>query len=150
MNERLFPIADAESYLRRFAQSLVRCGGTLRWASGEGISELSVKEIDERTFDGLLVSEMVTLTHTSPAFANLSPERIAYLNSMATIGSLVPADDSKSTRLVSKVGIFSTDREAAERVYAPLLCTEAAVSGWHAAHIVQDQFRGTPSYRRSR
>ncbi len=144
MNERLFPIADAESYLRRFAQSLVRCGGTLRWASGEGISELSVKEIDERTFDGLLVSEMVTLTHTSPAFANLSPERIAYLNSMATIGSLVPADDSKSTRLVSKVGIFSTDREAAERVYAPLLCTEAAVSGWHAAHIVQDQFRRDP------
>jgi hypothetical protein len=56
----------------------------------------------------------------------------------------IPADDSKPPRLVAKVGIFSTDGEAAERVYAPFLCTEALVSGWHAAHIVRGQFRQDP------
>ena len=144
VSQYLFPMASAENYFRMFAKSLVQSGGSLRWESGDGISELSVTPIHERTFDGLLVSEMVTLTHTLPAFANLSPDRIAYLNSMATISSLVPADHSGPTRLVSKVGIFSTDRKAAERLYAPLLCTEAVVSGWHAAHIMRDQFQQDP------
>jgi hypothetical protein len=140
----LFPMADAESYLRTFIPSLERSDGTLRWSSGDGISELSVTPIEERTFDGLLVSEMVMLTHTSPAFAGLSPDMVARLNSWATISSLVLADRSQPTRLVAKVGIFTTDREAAERVYAPLLCTEAAINGWHAARIPRGQFRGDP------
>jgi len=114
-------MADAESYLRTFILSLERSDGTLRWSSGDGISELSVTPIEERTFDGLLVSEMVMLTHTSPAFAGLSLDMVARLNTWATISSLVPADRSHPTRLVAKVGIFNTDREAAERVYAPLL-----------------------------
>jgi hypothetical protein len=87
---------------------------------------------------------MVTLSHSSPAFADLSSDFIPHLNSWTTISSLMPADRTGPARLVAKVGIFSTDREAAERLYAPLLCTEAAISGWHAARIVRGQFRGKP------
>jgi hypothetical protein len=83
----------------------------------------------------LVVSEIVTLKHASPAFANLTPDRIAHLNSLATVSSLVPGDHCRPTQLVAKVAVFSTDQAAAERVYAPLLCTEAAVSGWHASRL---------------
>jgi hypothetical protein len=75
VSQHLFPIVDAENYFRTFGQSFVRSGGALCWSSGDGITELSVTPINERTFDGLLVSEIVTLTHTSPAFANLSADR---------------------------------------------------------------------------
>ena len=140
----MFPLDNAENYLRTFIPSLERSENTLRWVSGDGISELSLTPTHEQTFDGLLVSEMVTLAHTSPFFANLRPGIIARINTWATISSLVPADGSGPARLVAKVGIFSTDKDAAERVYAPLLCTEAAINGWHAARIVRGEFEAHP------
>lgn len=144
VSQFLFPLDNAESFLRRIFPSLDRSGGTLRWASGGGLSELKVSPIAERTFDGLLVSEIVMLTHTSPAFANVPRNAIAAVNAWATISSFVPADAAGSARLVAKVGVFSTDREAAERLYAPLLCTEAAVSGWHATRIMRGQHHMDP------
>jgi hypothetical protein len=59
MSKPLFPMTNAENYFRAFIPSLERSDGTLRWSSGDGISELSVTPIEERTSDGPLVSEMV-------------------------------------------------------------------------------------------
>jgi len=140
----LFPIANAEKYIRTFAPSLVRTGDTLTWASEDGISELSVTPLNQRTYDGLIVSEVVTLTHTSPAFANLSSEWVSRFNSLATISALLPGDESRPTQFVSKVGVFSTDQTAAEQMYAPPLCTEAAVIGWHAARLIRGQDQSDP------
>jgi hypothetical protein len=92
----------------------------------------------------LLISEIVTLNHISPLLETVPRNSIADLNSWATISSLIPADSHGPTRFISKVGIFSTDRAAAERVYAPLLASEAAIIGWHAARIVRNEFRGNP------
>jgi len=84
----LFPIAAAEDYLRTVAPSLLRSGNTLRWPSDDGMGELSVSEVNARTRDGLVVSEIVTVTHASPRFAGLPPDVIAHLNSLATISAL--------------------------------------------------------------
>ena len=140
----LFPIAAAEDYLRTVAPSLLRSGNTLRWPSDDGMGELSVSEVNARTRDGLVVSEIVTVTHASPRFAGLPPDVIAHLNSLATISALVPGSDSDPARLVAKVGIFSGDQAAAERVYAPLLCTEAVINGWHASRLVRGELECDP------
>jgi hypothetical protein len=131
VSQSLFPLGNVESVLRTFVPSLERSEDTLRWAYGNGTSELSLTPIQQRTFDGLLVSEIVTLTHTLPALATLPAGIIARLNTWATMSSLVPADHFGPARLTSKVGIFSTDREAAERLYAPLLYMGACINGWH-------------------
>ncbi len=145
LKQTLFPIDSIETYLRSFSPSVERINFTLRWASGDGVSELSVAPVQVRTFDGLLVSEIVTLNHMSPLLETVARNSIADLNTWATISSLIPADSHGPTRFVSKVGIFSTDQVAAERVYAPLLASEAAIIGWHAARIARSQFRGDPA-----
>jgi hypothetical protein len=71
VSQSLFPLDDAENYLRKFIPSLEHSAGALRWSSDDGISELSLTPIHEQTFDGLTVSEVVTLTHTSPFLADL-------------------------------------------------------------------------------
>jgi hypothetical protein len=130
----LFPIDNAERYIQSFATDLERHGNCLRWPSHD------VMQSYVGTFDGLLVSELVTLTHTSVGLAAISPMIAAQLNKWATISSIVGPDSDEPTRHVWKVGIFSNDRPAAERVYAPLLCTESAYIGWDAAQIVRGQF----------
>ena len=137
MAQPLFPPDRLEGHLRSLIPSLERSGDSLRWAAGDGISELSLTPIQQLTFDGLTVAEVATLTHSSPYLVDFSPDLIARLNSRATISSLVPADGNSPARFVSKVGIFSTDREAAERNYAPLIALEAAIIGWHAAHMAR-------------
>jgi hypothetical protein len=56
----------------------------------------------------------------------------------------VAADGLQPARLVCKVGIFSSDRAAAERVYAPLMCTEAVIMGWHAAGLARNRYQVDP------
>src|SRR5262245_26846012 len=128
MSATLFPIDDAESYLRSIGpirSGLKREGNFLRWQDHDGVTRLTVESVDQRTRDGLLISEVVALTHTSPAL-KVNAELAARLNAWATASALIPAEADKPSALVCKVGIFSSDRAAAERVYAPFLCQQAA------------------------
>jgi hypothetical protein len=125
----LFPLNNIESQLRQIIPSIERDGGALRWVTADGMGELAV-----------------TLTYRSPAFTPVSAETVARLNALATLSSLVPADASGPARFVAKVGIFSTDLMAAERVYAPLLFTEAAVIAWHANRLMRGEFRANPDH----
>jgi hypothetical protein len=144
LGQPLFPIGSIETYLRSFLPSLERNNLTLRWPSGDGVSELSVAPTQIQTFDNLLISEVVTLTHASPLLEELPLASIARLNAWATISSLIPGDSHGPTRFISKVGIFSGDQAAAESLYAPLLASEAAVVGWHAARMARNELRGNP------
>ncbi len=140
----LFPIDNAEQYLRGFNKDVERVSSVIRWPSFDGVTELRIEDLQKTTMDGLVVSEMVTITHTSPVLQALPPEMAPHLNKWASLSTLVPAQDNTLTRLVCKVGIFSTDRPAAEQNYAPLICTEAAVIGWHAARMARGEFRVDP------
>lgn len=86
-----------------------------------------------QTLDKLLVTEIVTLTHSNPQLASLSAQVTGQLNRLAALSALVFGDHDGQGQLVCKTGIFSTDQAAAERNYAPLICMEAAMLGWHAA-----------------
>jgi len=141
MPESLFPIAQAEAYFRQAFASVERRGSVIRWPHCDGVTEFRVEAIEHRTHDKLLVNELVTLEHSSDAIAAADTTWAAHLNKWATLSALLAADGEHPARLVCKVGIFSTDREAAERVYAPLMCTEAAIIGWHAAMIARHQYR---------
>jgi hypothetical protein len=139
----LFPIQDAYDYLAKLRPEIERHEGSLRWTDQDGVTELRVEPTNHRTHDGLLVRELVTLTHTAPGLHS-QPKLAAMLNRWSTLSALVPGSDGAPTRLVCKVGIFDGDRAAAERVYAPLLCTEAAIIGWHAARLVHGPLEMDP------
>ncbi len=116
----------------------------LFWPDHDGTTELRVEPISYRTRDELLVSELVTLTHNSPWLSDVSPRAAAHFNRWATLSSLIPRDATQPGRLVCKVGIFAPDRAAAEQVYAPLVCTEAAIVGWYAAMLARGSFSIDP------
>lgn len=149
----LFPLDNAEAHLRSFTNGLKRDGNVLRWPSHDGVTELAVRDIHENISDGRVVSELVTLTHISAALDGVPPAAAAELNKLAAMSALIPRGNSwlipgsghASGRLVSKAGVFDTDRAAAEHVYAPLLCMEAASIGWHAARLARGQFRIDPA-----
>jgi hypothetical protein len=144
MTDSLFPLDRAESYLRPDRAGLERDGNCLRWPDRDGVTELQVVPVAHRTLDGRLVSELVTLTHTSPALSSLDARTAMLWNQWATLSALVPAYDEQPTRLVCKVGVFSTDRALAEHIYAPLVCTEATIIGFHAACLAREIFAGNP------
>lgn len=144
-DEPMFPLQRVEAYFRSFSRGLDRNGNSLRWPSSDGFTELSVTPIDERMSDGYTVSELVTLRHVSPMLQALSPALAAKLNTLATLSSLLPSTGDSPAQLISKIGIFSGDRAAAERVYAPLVCMEAVLMGWHAARISRGQFEVDPA-----
>src|SRR5262249_17265030 len=149
MSDTLFPLTDAENYLRRVSSQLERDGNVLRWPSHDGVTELRVHELNAATRDGLVVQEEVTLTHSSPTLAAVDTQAAAGMNTWSTLSALIPGDSAPAllvepTRLMTKVGVFSTDRAAAEHVYAPLICAEAAIIGWHAARLSRGEFRVDP------
>jgi len=141
----LFPIDNAEQYVKSFASDLERTESRIRWIAGDGITELAVHEIEQSTSDGLVVKEVVVLSHSSPAFAGVTAESASRLNKWATLSALIPRFGDNPSQLVCKVGVFSQDRKAAEQLYAPLVCTEAAVLGWHAARVARGQFYVDPA-----
>jgi hypothetical protein len=105
---------------------------------------LRVDPIEYHTQDKLVVSQLVTIQHFSDAIAAVDAAGAAHLNKWATLSALVATDGGQPARLVCKVGIFSSDREAAERVYAPLMCTEAVIMGWHAGSLARNRYRIDP------
>ena len=145
MTEALFPIDDAEAYFRQSHDNVERQGNVLRWPQCDGITELRVDAIAYHTYDNLLVSELVTIEHSSDALSDVDTAWAAHLNKWATLSALVAKDDAHGARLVCKVGIFNGDHEAAKRVYAPLMCTEALIIGWQAAMLVRGQFQVDPT-----
>lgn len=141
----IFPLDKAAAFLGGFCRGFERDERSLRWRAGDGASELRVEAGEWRTFDGLVVREVVTLTHAAPMFGDVPPADMARLNAWSTLSAFVPAGPSGPARLVAKIGIFDGDHAAAERVYAPLLCTEAAVAAWHASQLMRGRFQANPS-----
>lgn len=141
----LFPLDEAEKYLRGIFSGLERDGTALEWPDRDGRTELRVDHVDINTRDGLVVKEVVRLNHWSPALQSFTGEFAGQINRWATLSGITSTIDGRSAGLTCKVGIFSQDRAAAERVYASLLCTEAAIIGWHAALLARGQFRVDPN-----
>ena len=139
----LFPLDRAEAFLQKSFPKLERSGSTLTWLDHQGHSELSTEAVDITAPDGRRVTELVTLTHTNPRLAAVSVEDAAFLNRYATLSTIVLPGDGTAAKLIARVGVFETDRAAAERVYAPLLCTEATVLGWYTEHLAAHQFSAT-------
>jgi len=140
----LFPIAKAKAYIAGVATDLEHKNNTLRWSSYDGITELTVSPINYETFDGLKVIEEVTLTHVCPALTEISASQAAQINRFALISCLVPGSSNSPSKFVCKAGLFSADLDAAERLYAPLICTEAAVIGWYAACLGRQILKANP------
>jgi hypothetical protein len=133
----LFPLQDLYEYLAKYRPGIERDGLTLHWPDYEGVTELRVEPIEHHTHDNLTVRERVTVTHTAPGL-KATPKVAATLNRWATLSALLPYDNPLApAQLVCKVGIFDGDREAAERLYAPLVASEAALIGWHAARLAR-------------
>ncbi len=141
----LFPLDEAEKFLKGTAPDLERRGSTLTFRSHDGVTELSVRATNYTTYDDLKVSEEVIVSHRSPRFDQITPQAAANLNAFASLSSIVPATNDAPGKLVCKTGIFSADKDAAARLYAPLLCTEAAVVGWYAACLGRARFKIDPN-----
>ncbi|MBL8224828.1 MAG: hypothetical protein JNM50_05805 [Chromatiales bacterium] len=131
----LFPLDHAEQYLGRAIANVERDGLTLRWPAFDGVTELTVEPVNEQTSDGLTISEIVTLTHRSPLLAVADDQTCAALNRLTTLSALTPGNPGEPTVLRARISIFSQEQRAARILYGSLLCQEAAVIGWRAAHL---------------
>lgn len=140
----LFLLKEAEDYFRSLGYPVESNQNALRWEHHGGTTTLEVEKADHRTRDGLLIEEVVTLKHRSPLIESLPREGALVLNRLSTISTLMLGENGGPAEFVSKVGIFSQDREAAERLYTPLLCQEAAIIGWHAAVLGHRMFEIDP------
>lgn len=138
----LFPFDYAEQYLARANPGLERDGLTLRWPAFDGVTELTVLPVNERTSHGLTISEIVTLTHRSPLLADADAASYALLNRLATLSALTPENYGEPTVLRARLSIFSQDQQAVGILYGSLLCQEAALVGWHAAPGPRHRHRG--------
>lgn len=141
----MFPLTYAEKYLAGVFTTLERDGLALRWSDHGGESALRVEPIARVATDGALLSEVVTLTHRSVQFAGLSAQARSQLNRWAALGALVPGEGNAEGQWSTKVGIFSTDQVAAERLYAPLLCGQATIIGWHSQCLAQGLYKVEPN-----
>jgi hypothetical protein len=136
----LFPFDHVEAYLRQAVKNVSRDGHCLKWPSWEGEAELAVEPADYHTPDGYAVSEVVTLSQTCPMLQALNASGLSHLNSLATTAAVVRREGSGPICFVAKVGIFSADKDAAERVYAQLICMTAVTMGWHVAMLSSGRF----------
>lgn len=84
MSKPLFPIAQAEAYLRQAHYDLERQENVLRWPHCDGVTELRVDSIEYQTHDKLIVSQLVTVEHFSDAIAAVDAAWAAHLNKWAT------------------------------------------------------------------
>jgi hypothetical protein len=100
--------------------------------------------VNKETSDGLIVAEQVVLEHVSESLNLYSTEELAHVNRFATIGAILPEDDHQPARIVSKVGVFAQDREAAERNYAPVIAGACGLIGWQAALLSRGVFEVDP------
>ena len=139
----LFPLEAALAHVRSSGQDVRSGPNGLEWQHFDGVTSLVVEEIDHPVPDGRLVSEVVTVRHSSAALDALPRGVSGTLNRWATQSALVESADGR-LELVSKVGIFSEDQDAAERIYAPLICMEALTIGWHAACLSRQIFEIDP------
>jgi hypothetical protein len=109
VSEPLFPIDQAEAYLRQANHKLERQENVLRWPHCDGVTELRVDPIEHHTDDRLIVSQIVTVEHFSDAIAALDAARAAHLRrsrrrrsigapkeSLATSPNEAPAQDPKT------------------------------------------------------
>jgi hypothetical protein len=136
----LFPLLDAAEYFRSCGFRLERTSNGFRWEHQDGVTTVKVEPVELRTSDGYLVQEVVTAEHSSPLLDELPRDADPFLNRWATMSALVSGADSDRPALVCKVGVFSEDQDAAERLYAPLICQEAAIMGFHAASLARRVF----------
>jgi hypothetical protein len=141
----LFPLDEAEKYLRGIFSGLERSDSTLEWPDRDGRSQLRVDRVDVNTRDGLVVKEVVRLNHWSPALEPLTSTFGGQINRWATLSGITSGVDARPAGLTCQAGIFAPDRAAAEHVYAPLLCTEATIIGWHAALLARGHFHVDPN-----
>lgn len=140
----LFPLDTVAAYLGGIFPRLERAGDLLRWPDRGGVSSLQVETTDYRTADNRSVVEIVTLLHRSTALQGVSPQTCRELNRFAAMGALLMGTSAAERVWASKIGIFDTDQAAAERLYAPLLCGQASISGWHSQCMMQGLFRVDP------
>jgi hypothetical protein len=144
MSTFLFPLDQVEEYIRSFKEGVKRDVNTIIWNDYDGVTSLKVDVLNQSTSDGLDISEQISLEHSSEALSKYNLTELAHLNRLSTTGAMLSADENHFVRMVSKVGIFSQDKQAAERNYAPIIAGACAMIGWHAALIARGQLEVDP------
>lgn len=145
MSSSVFPKASADAFLASLStESVVRDGGR-EWPAGDGVTRFAVQSLEKRLPDGRVVQELVTAVHESEALQAFSPGLLANVNRLAPLGALVPASAGVPAHFATKTGVFRGDDAAAERIYAPLICMQAAFMHWHVARLVRGQFECDPN-----
>ena len=144
MPDYVFPVHSADAFLASLPYRFNIGPGFREWEAGDGVTRFTVEQIRKHLPDGRLVHDVVSVAHHSDLLQPFSAAFLADLNRLAPLGAFIPAQPELPPRFVMKTGVFAGDEAAAERVYAPLLCMQAAFMHWHVAKIVRGQFECDP------
>jgi hypothetical protein len=139
MSQYLFPFNQVAEYIGSFKQDVRRESDTLFWSDYDGVTSLKVEPLNRDTSDGLVISEQIVLEHVSDALNKYSVNELAHLNKLSTIGAIFPKNEQQPARIISKASVFSQDKQAVERNYAPIIAGGCALIGWQAALLARGQ-----------
>ena len=142
----MFPLDHVHDHLASTFADIDREEYSLSFNAHAGRTTISVMPSNHQTEDGMTISEVVVLEHEANGLEGVTLEQAAMMNRFSTISALFAATPQFSNpRTISKVGIFSTDQAAAERVYAPMIAMEAAAISWWTACIKAREFNVDPN-----
>jgi hypothetical protein len=145
ITKMLFPLDQVHAHLAGTFPDIHREKLSLSFNAHTGRTTIKVLPSNYQTEDGMTISEVVVLEHEAEGFDRITLEQAAAVNRYATVSALFAGtSDVITPRTVSKVGIFSTDQAAAERVYAPMIAMEAAAISWWTACICAGEFNVDP------
>lgn len=139
MTDTIFPIHSIRHFINSTGRNVkdTECG--IQWQEGPGIVSLNIKHLNLKISNGNTVSEEVVLSYSSPNIDAIGHDLtlINQLNRYVVQSSFIPHSGSSNSMLVSKVGIFEQDSPAAEKIYAPIIATEAAIIAWHSEMLLK-------------
>jgi hypothetical protein len=136
MNDCIFPLDNVEAFIRNNKVYIERTEFGLKWNSGPGVVEINIQPLNLKLNDGRVVAEQVILSYSSPTIAQFDSEYVSELQKFTLLSTFIPSTSASKGILVSKVGIFDTDKVAAEKIYAPLIAQEASIIAWHCKTLV--------------
>ncbi len=123
----LFPLQEIGDALTGWSKALTWQDDGFSWQTPLGQSELNFQPASVGTLDKLKIVGFVTTKHQLPVEYNdvFTIRSTAIFNRSSSLSSIFPGNDKTGPFVMNRIAIFQGNEDAGNRLYAPLIATEA-------------------------
>lgn len=125
-----FPLDLIAENLSRWGCKVRAIEGGITWdIDRSGRSEITIQEATASTFSGNDIVAVVRFRHffLGDSAKEITAMKAANWNMFASLSALLPTSQNEGPCLVSRVTLYHGDEDAAQRIYAPIMATEAYI-----------------------